>query len=250
MERKKRRSRSPGLGWLIARAFWLVVLGGSAWCVYEQWRLGEWPWSRSGRLKEFVLLSRSEWGAARPETTPTKMGRPSRLTIHHSGGKAMLDEHRDSVERSIKAIQTDHVRRRGWSDIGYHFVVDRSGRIWEGRPITQVGAHAGSQAANVRNVGVLLLGNFDLQTASSAQLTSLERLVESLRARFRIDRAQVFSHREVRGDCGLGPTKCPGKHLEEWLSGYRKGLGRTPVRVGAARDAYRAVPLAWQGVAW
>ncbi len=231
------------MGALIARLFWLAVLSGSAWCVHEQRRLGEWPWSHSGPTGDFELLSRSEWGALKPETPPAKMAQPTRITIHHSGGKEAPDVEREAVERTIKAIQTDHTRKRGWNDIGYHFVIDRSGRIWEGRPISQIGAHAGSQAANDRNAGVLLLGNFDLQTPAAAQISSLERLVDSLRARYKLGRAQVFSHKEVRGDCGLGPTNCPGKHLDAWLDGYRKGRAQASVRVGNAEDP-RNAPIA------
>lgn len=241
--RKQRSNRPPAVGSLLARAFWLAVLGGSAWCVYEQRRLGEWPWSRADRLDGIELLSRSEWGAAKPDTPPARMKPPSRITIHHSGGNAAKDLDREAVERTIRAIQTDHIRKRGWSDIGYHFVIDRSGRIWEGRPVAQIGAHAGSQIANDRNAGVLLLGNFDVQTPAGAQISSLERLLETLRARYKIGRAQVLSHKEVRGDCGLGPTNCPGKYLDTWLESYRKGRAQAPTRVGMAEDP-RAAPVA------
>ena len=207
----------------MARVFWLCVAGGTAWCAYEQYRLGEWPWARKKwSLGGIELLRRTDWSASEPTEALGRMQRPTRITIHHTGGSIVTADDRDSAARSIKAMQTDHMRKRRWSDIGYHYIVDRAGRVWEGRPADSIGAHAGSAAANDRNLGIVLLGNFDQQSPSTAQAASLEKLVGALRARSSIPRSQVLSHSEVRGDCGLGPTSCPGKHLSAWIEGYRR----------------------------
>lgn len=234
--RKKKASLSPGV--LLARVFWLGVAGGAAWCGFEQYRLGEWPWlRRSAGLGGIQLLKRSEWSAVEPREAMGRMVRPERVTLHHSGGGVMTSESRDAAARAIKAMQTEHIERRRWSDLGYHYIVDRAGRVWEGRRADRVGAHAGNAAANERNLGVVLLGNFDQQSPSAAQKASLDRLVTALRARYSIPRTKVLSHSEVRDGCGLGPTNCPGKHLSEWLAAYRRGAEKKPTSASGPRTA-------------
>lgn len=249
---KRNRQASLGVGAVIARLFWLAVVCGAGWCIREGWSRGEWPWSlwqQGSSLRGVTVLSRADWGAAKPQGELQAMRPPTRITLHHSGGKNAVDGDREAAARIVRAIQTEHLRTRGWSDIGYHFAVDRAGRIWEGRPVTQQGAHAGSSAANDRNVGIVCLGNFDQQSPSPAQLESLGRLVGALRARYGIKRAQVLSHNEVRGDCGLGPTSCPGKGLGAWLTAYRSGRGSGSTRAVGAVEGDAESPSGGAGAA-
>ena len=62
---------------------------------------------------------------------------------------------RPSQIAGVKEIRSWH-KAKGWSDIGYHFVVRRDGRVEKGRPITQTGAHV--QGWNTNNVGICLEG--------------------------------------------------------------------------------------------
>ncbi|MBI4602593.1 MAG: N-acetylmuramoyl-L-alanine amidase [Planctomycetes bacterium] len=224
-ERRREKRRPPAVGRLLALLFWLAVLGWAGWQLQLRRERGEWPWTlwSSRGLGGVVVLPRSSWGAAAGRETPPRMDRPRRITLHHLGGRAVEELDRVEAGRTIKAIQQDHVGRRGWDDIGYHYVVDRSGRVWEGRPITRVGAHAGSAEANEGNIGVLLLGNFDLQAPAPRQLESARRLLDALRRKHGIARSSVSSHDDVRRGCGLAPTSCPGKGLAEWLERYREG---------------------------
>jgi hypothetical protein len=56
-----------------------------------------------------------------------------------------------------------HAVSRGWGDIGYNVIVDKFGRLWEGRygglASTVIGAHAGG--FNTGTFGVSMLGNYD-----------------------------------------------------------------------------------------
>jgi N-acetyl-anhydromuramyl-L-alanine amidase AmpD len=150
------------------------------------------------------------------------MTAPRRITVHHLGGKAVADFDRPGAARRIKAIQKEHQDRRKWNDIAYHYVVDRGGRIWEGRPLSQLGAHAGSPAANEANIGVLILGNFDVQVPSGSQVSSLDRLVRALCRAKGIPRTSVYGHGEVRRQTGLAQTDCPGKYLRKWVEEFRR----------------------------
>jgi len=82
------------------------------------------------------------------------------------------------VPAMIRSIYAYHVQSNGWSDIGYNYLVDRFGRIWEGRygGITKavIGAHTGG--FNTDSFGTSLLGNYTTEVPSAAMLTSLEQL--------------------------------------------------------------------------
>ncbi len=166
------------------------------------------------------LVTRSQWGAAQAKTkqmTPLK-GAWSRLTLHHSAessssnaGAALAD----SVE-TVKSIQQFHQTdpEHLWGDIGYHFLIDSSGRVFEGRELTWQGAHA-SGNNNLQNLGVCLLGNLSHTPPSSEALKSLEQLLDDLRAKYRIPPGRLFVHSD------LVKTDCPGAPLENWLKSYR-----------------------------
>ncbi|NHA01756.1 hypothetical protein G5V59_24240 [Nocardioides sp. W3-2-3] len=74
----------------------------------------------------------------------------------------------------IRGIYNYHVKTRGWSDIGYNFLVDKFGRIWEGRyggvdrPV--VGAH--TQGYNQYSFAMSAIGNYDVAAPSSAMITA------------------------------------------------------------------------------
>jgi N-acetyl-anhydromuramyl-L-alanine amidase AmpD len=163
------------------------------------------------------------WKAGPLKGVPDKMSSPRRITVHHSGGKAFGDSSAEATGKMIRSIQQNHQQERGWCDIGYHFIIDRGGRVWEGRPASQLGAHAGSISMNQANLGIVVLGNFDLQAPARAQLSSLERLLVVLCRRHGIRRTEVYGHGEVRRKEGAGATECPGRLLSAWVEDFRRG---------------------------
>jgi N-acetyl-anhydromuramyl-L-alanine amidase AmpD len=123
-------------------------------------------------------------------------------------------------------------------DIAYHFIVDPAGRVWEGRSLRLIGAHAGNQEMNSGNIGILVLGTFDLQTPTPRQEESLLKLVEGLRIVWEIDWRQVLTHDEVRREAGDVGTECPGKHLDELVKNYREDrAASTDSSSAAIRDS-------------
>lgn len=107
--------------------------------------------------------SRAEWGADErvrtwePEYAPTIRA----ATLHHTAETNAYTA--AQVPAMIRAIYRYHAVSRGWGDIGYNVVVDKFGRLWEGRygglESTVVGAHAGG--FNTGTFGVSMLGNYD-----------------------------------------------------------------------------------------
>lgn len=91
-------------------------------------------------------------------------------------------------------------RKRGWSGIGYHFVVDLDGTVEKGRPIRQKGAHA--RGHNAYSIGIVYIGGVDRHgnpkdTRTPAQRIALRALIDGLQARY--PAARVLGHRDYPG---------------------------------------------------
>jgi hypothetical protein len=111
------------------------------------------------------IFSRAQWGAdeSMRQKSALHYGVVEGGFVHHTveGGN---DYTRAQVPAVIRGIYAFHTQVRGWSDIGYNFLIDRFGRIWEGRyggvgrPV--VGAHTYNY--NEYSFGAAALGNFDV----------------------------------------------------------------------------------------
>lgn len=181
-----------------------------------------------GVLAQVTVLPRSAWrataGNAR-EMVPMEPLR--RITIHHS---AVLcrDNSLPASAAAIQLIQKQHMQENQWGDIGYHFLVDRAGRLWTGRPLQWQGAHAGNTVLNRGNVGICLLGNFvrnrEGQEPTAAQVRTLRILVAALARTHRIGPDEIHTHRELK------PTECPGENLQvvvDQIRRERAGLAKS-----------------------
>lgn len=108
-------------------------------------------------------------------------------------------------------------KKKEYADIGYHYVINANGVIYEGRPITKNGAHVGGQ--NSHKIGIALMGHldpsFDINASSSRptekQIVSLQRLVAWLDYMYGID--SVKKHKDLNPN-----TICPGQYAEEDLA--------------------------------
>ncbi len=169
---------------------------------------------------KLALEQRSDWRAAPPVARRlTRAAGPwSRITVHHSAkstgelGKMSAGE----VAGALRDIQTVHMRDRGYGDIGYHFLIDPTGRVWQGRLLEWQGAHSGG-VNNVGNIGICLLGDYDHERPDPRGLRALEELIEALCERHGISRSKIFGHQQLR------PTECPGDTLMAWVSRYAAG---------------------------
>ncbi len=160
-----------------------------------------------------VVNRRGGWASAGPSTRSINpMSGVRRITLHHEGYKPVWFTDTASTKSRLELIRKSH-RSRGWSDIGYHFIVDRAGKVWEGRPIRYQGAHVRNN--NQNNIGVMVLGNFQEQHPSSAQLINLPRFIAKLRRHYNVSTSSIYTHRE------LVATSCPGKHLQPKIASMR-----------------------------
>lgn len=225
----------PGLG-IHRRAVLLAGLGALAGCASSTstGRLPSplWPKSREivagGTLvptptpvpgSTAGTISRASWAQGGPITSRVNpMLPPKRITIHHDGMPPFTSTDLRLVGARIDLIRRAHLNRDGgnrWGDIGYHFIVDRAGRAWEGRPLIYQGAHVKNY--NEGNIGILCLGNYEQQVPTQAQIRQLEQLVQRLRGQYRIRRGEVHTHRELCNNC----TLCPGVNLQREIVASR-----------------------------
>lgn len=169
------------------------------------------------------LVVRSAW-AARPART-AKMdplrGTWARATVHHSADTLSSSRSggsfADSVE-ILRRIQRYHMDEPSlaWGDIGYHFIIDPAGRLFEGRRLDWQGAHAGGDN-NIQNIGICVLGDFSAKSSSPtpAALKSLDLLLNHLRKEYRFPASRVKSHHAYK------VTECPGPALTSWVKRYQ-----------------------------
>ncbi|MEX0429692.1 FG-GAP-like repeat-containing protein [Nocardioides sp. DS6] len=168
------------------------------------------------------IYSRAQWGANEKIREQTK---PSYFEIHggfvHHTVNAN-DYTKAEVPGIIRSIYAYHVQSRGWRDIGYNFLIDKFGRIWEGRyggvarPV--VGAH--TENYNDYGFGVSAIGNFETAKPTSALIQAEGAIfawklslhgVNANATNVRIGK-KVFPH-AIEGHRDTKATACPGKYL-------------------------------------
>lgn len=164
------------------------------------------------------VIARSNWTRSKPIVAlADPMGKISRITIHHEGSTTFTSTSKTDVMRRLESIRAGHVSK-GWADIGYHYVIDPAGRVWQGRPTNLQGAHVKDE--NPGNLGVMVMGNFENQRPTSAQLATLDQFVASQMRRYGVSVRGVYTHRELR------PTACPGRSLQAYMMQTRASTGR------------------------
>lgn len=102
----------------------------------------------------------------------------------------------------------------GWSDIGYHYLIDRDGTVAAGRPVTRVGAHV--KGKNTGSIGVALFGGHGSSETDKfsdnftpEQDAALRELLKDLQADYPITR--------ISGHNQYAAKACPGFTVSEWL---------------------------------
>lgn len=163
------------------------------------------------------VLPRSAWRArpARPHDMTPATGPWKYITVHHSALSATDGTAQDQAARDVRTVQNGHMgASRAYGDVGYHFLIDAGGRVWQGRELRWQGAHAGG-SNNEGNIGICLLGDFDKIRPTGAALSKLDRLVSDLHRVTGVPLGRVRGHKDWKS------TNCPGKHLEGHVSRLR-----------------------------
>jgi hypothetical protein len=124
------------------------------------------------------IIARSGWaGAGSPPAVDPGYGEVKMAFVHHTD--SLNGYASGEVASIIKGMYVFHRFVHGWHDIGYNFVIDLYGRVWEARlgGIDQavVGAQAGGY--NLESTGVAMIGTFTGVVPSSVALDALQRLI-------------------------------------------------------------------------
>lgn len=175
------------------------------------------PWkpaTSTVRIGGVEAITRSQWTSSLPKPGQTSpMNGINRITLHHAGMGAVTITDPTWSKNHVEYIRNSHVKGRGWGDIGYHLIIDRAGRVYEGRPVTRQGAHVSRN--NEHNLGILVIGNFEKQAPSRQQLDAVQKTMITLNKTLRISSKRFYTHRELK------PTACPGKHLQPRIESIR-----------------------------
>ena len=124
------------------------------------------------------IIARSAWAHGHaPPKYPPAYGAVNLAFVHHTDN--LNGYSAAQVPAMLFAMYQFHRYVRGWNDIGYNFVIDAFGRIWEARDggvdLPVVGAQAGGY--NLESTGVAVLGTFSGVLPSAAAIGALEQLL-------------------------------------------------------------------------
>ncbi|MBI2410718.1 MAG: N-acetylmuramoyl-L-alanine amidase [Candidatus Kerfeldbacteria bacterium] len=176
------------------------------------------------------IISRENWGADETlaqdeEGNPTwvpEYAKVKAFVVHHTAG----GDGGDDPAATVRAIHYWHTVVNGWGDIGYNFLIDRSGNIYKGRKgkLGVIGGHTYNSETNtnfnIGTIGIALLGCYDSVCDTETELTpemeaALGKLIGTLSAHLHIkpnsqtnllgqDINRIVGHRD------LDATTCPG----------------------------------------
>jgi len=192
-----------------------------------------------------TIITRAEWGANESirRAAPRYADNVHLAIVHHTAGSNSYTASQSAA--IVRAIYLYHVQGNGWNDIGYNFLVDKYGQIFEGRygGMTRavIGAHA--MGFNVGSVGVALIGNYGTATvtpAARAALISLlawrldlahvdpaSRVVRVSTGNPRYPAGTAVTLNAISGHRDTGPTSCPGTNLYAQLPAIRTAVAHT-----------------------
>jgi hypothetical protein len=192
-----------------------------------------------------LIIPRSSWGANEliKRGAPRYADRLGFAVVHHTAGGNGYSRAQSAA--IVRAIQLYHVRGNGWNDVGYNFLVDKYGQVFEGRAggvdRNVIGAHA--EGFNTGSAGVAVLGNYQNAKLPAAAELALSRLIA-----WRLDVAHVdpqssfdwisqgnprfrsglpVAMRAIVGHRDVGFSACPGSNVYSRFGPLVQAVART-----------------------
>lgn len=189
-----------------------------------------------------MVHSRLAWGS--PEAYGTPDWEPeyeplSKIVVHHTATTATADS-----AAAVRAIWHYHARSLGWGDIGYNYLVDRNGNIFQGRyydhqyasenNVDVVAGHV--YGHNYGSSGIAVLGDFTNENPTLGIIHSVGDIAAFKGGAYGLNPgsgANLVGHRD------LGQTACPGARLYPQLDSIRSVAN-------ALYPRYKSEPYAWK----
>ena len=188
-----------------------------------------------------AIVTRAQWGANESYRTATPSFAPVEMVfVHHTDSGN--DYTRSEAPAIVRAVYAYHTRSLHWSDVGYNFLIDRYGTVYEGRygGVTKGAIGAQTLGFNTGSIGVSVIGTFTKATPPAAAVGALERLLA-----WKLDIHHVDPQGRATLTCGYGQkfatgqsvpfpviaghrdanyTDCPGGKLYSRLPAIRKAV--------------------------
>lgn len=197
-----------------------------------------------------TVITRSQWGANEALMTwAPQYSTPKKFIVHHTAGT----QGGSDPASVMRGIYQYHAVTRGWGDVGYNYVVDEKGNIFEGRfgGNGVIGAHAvrtsggTSVSYNVGSIGISVMGNYEEQAFTKASEDAISKLIgdrailnkiDPTASSYFVDRTMpnVVGHRDV------DYTACPGASLYNDVATIRTKAKDYYLTGPTSPDAYKA----------
>ncbi len=224
---------------------------------------GETPLNTSNSLKincpcpHPPYEGRSDWCAIGCPIDPTPVfTNVTHLIIHHSAGSNTAND----WAAVVRAIWNYHVNSNGWDDIGYNWLIDPNGVLYEGRPDNYQGAHFCGH--NAGTMGVCVMGTYTNVTPTDAALNTLTELLAWKSCQEGIDPEGFSFHsssglnlNNISGHRDGCNTECPGDAFYPMLPSVREDVANyiatcpqmaPPLNLTAEEQSAQEVKLQWQ----
>ena len=180
-----------------------------------------------------AVVKRTEWGCPQGQGSlgSPSLTSPTHLIVHHSAGTSSSND----WPAVVRAIYTLHTQSNGWSDIGYNWLIDANGVIYQGRAWWQntndnvLGAHF--CGTNSNTMGVCVMGTYSSTSPTEAAKTSLaeilaykadERNINPLGSGYHT--ASGLTLNNISGHRNGCATECPGTNLYNQLPAIRNAV--------------------------
>ncbi|MCI0336264.1 MAG: N-acetylmuramoyl-L-alanine amidase [Acidobacteria bacterium] len=192
---------------------------------------------QSAKYPKPPVITRSEWDCPDGQNTthgPLSYTTVTHLILHHT----VNDNDSSDWAAVVRSIWNFHVFERGYADIGYNYLVDPNGMIYEGRAAGDNVQGAHFSGVNAGTMGIAMLGTFMTVGPTKKALTSLKKILAwkcdqcdldpigtSLHIASQLNLDTISGHRD-----GPGSTECPGDLLYALLPGIRNNVKRQLTR--------------------
>ncbi|HPU12824.1 MAG TPA: SpoIID/LytB domain-containing protein [Aeromicrobium sp.] len=204
-----------------------------------------------------TIITRKQWGAGpgtscdSPTTQPKALG----VVVHHTAGSNTYTKAESAG--LVRGYQSYHVKGHGWCDIGYNFLVDRFGQVFEGRKggmLNQVrAAHSGVDAVNQWATGVSMMGHFEKSAPSEEMKSAMVKLLGWRLAYFKANPKGTYTvggkkYQVINGHRDVKSTACPGAIAYAWINsvgGLRDRVAAYTAKATSAAGAPVAVPVVY-----
>lgn len=172
-------------------------------------------------ITEPQVVPRAAWGALPPKAELMQEQKPTEIIIHHTGER---QQPKISLEAKLRGLQgfamargkVGSLSKPAWGDVPYHYYIDVSGRIGEGRDPGFQGDGVTTTFDNEDRIQIVVEGDFDREQPTKAELESLKTLVVWLAMKYGISPENIAGH----GD--YDQTDCPGANLKSFLEELRE----------------------------